>query len=67
MAVLTLAVLGVVGWPGWLVWGILGAVIGLRHPPVMDQDVPLGRRQRAIAWISLAIFVLTFTPVPFSI
>jgi membrane-associated protease RseP (regulator of RpoE activity) len=67
MAVLALAILGVVGWPGWFVWGILGAIIGLRHPPVVDQDLPLGRRQRLIAWASLVIFVLTFTPVPFSV
>lgn len=66
VAVLSLAVLGVVGWPGWFVWGILGAVIGLRHPPVVDQDQPLSRRQRVIAWSSAVIFVLTFTPVPFS-
>ena len=66
-AVLVLAILGVVWWPGWLVWGILGAIIGLRHPPVVDQDLPLGRRQRLIAWASIAIFVLTFTPVPFSV
>jgi membrane-associated protease RseP (regulator of RpoE activity) len=67
IAVLGLAVLGVVGWPGWLVWGILGAMLGLRHPPVIDQSVPLNRRQRVIAWASVAIFVLTFTPVPFSV
>lgn len=67
VAVLALAVLGVVGWPGWFVWGILGAIIGLRHPPVVDQDHPLNRRQRLIAWSSVAIFVLTFTPVPFMI
>jgi membrane-associated protease RseP (regulator of RpoE activity) len=67
IAVLGLAVLGVVGWPGWLVWGILGAMLGLRHPPVIDQSVPLNRRQRVIAWASVVIFVLTFTPVPFSV
>jgi integral membrane sensor domain MASE1 len=63
----SLGIFGVEAWPGWLVWGILGAIIGLRHPPVIDQDVPLTRRQRAIAWISVVIFVVTFTPVPFSV
>lgn len=61
----SLSVFGVNAWPGWIVWGILGAIIGLRHPPVIDQNVPLTRRQRVIAWTSVAIFVLTFTPVPF--
>lgn len=67
MAVLGLAILGVVGWPGWLVWGILGAMLGLRHPPVIDHDLPLTPRQRMIAWASVVIFVLTFTPVPFAV
>jgi len=34
---------------------------------VIDQELPLNRRQRVIAWTSFAIFVLTFTPVPFSV
>jgi membrane-associated protease RseP (regulator of RpoE activity) len=63
----SLGIFGVEAWPGWLVWGILGAILGLRHPPVIDHDVPLTRRQRAIAWASVVIFVLTFTPVPFSV
>jgi membrane-associated protease RseP (regulator of RpoE activity) len=65
VTVLTLGVLGIVAWSGWIVWGILGVIIGLRHPPVIDQDLPLTRRQRMIAWTSVVIFVLTFTPVPF--
>jgi membrane-associated protease RseP (regulator of RpoE activity) len=67
VTILGLGILGLVAWPGWLVWGILGAVIGLRHPPVVDQDLPLSRRQRAIAWASVVIFILTFTPVPFAV
>lgn len=63
----SLGIFGVEAWPGWVVWGILGAILGLRHPPVVDHDVPLTGRQRAIAWISVVIFVLTFTPVPFSV
>lgn len=66
VAVLALGILGL-WWPGWLVWGVLGAIIGLRHPPVIDQELPLNRRQRVIAWTSVVIFVLTFTPVPFSV
>jgi len=65
-AIGSLGIFGVEAWPGWLVWGILGAVLGLRHPPVIDQSSPLTRRQRLIALASAAIFGLTFTPVPFS-
>lgn len=58
--------LGLLGWKGWLFWAALTAVLGIGHPPVVDAHLPLGRRQRWIAWISLAIFLVTFIPMPFS-
>jgi membrane-associated protease RseP (regulator of RpoE activity) len=49
----------------WLVWWLLTRiVIGLRHPPAID-DAPIGPARRAVALASLALFVLTFVPVPF--
>jgi membrane-associated protease RseP (regulator of RpoE activity) len=49
----------------WLVWWFLTRlVIGLRHPPAM-YDAPLGRGRRAVAILSLLLFVATFVPVPF--
>ena len=32
-------------------------VIGLRHPPVYDESLPLDRKRQALAWVALAIFV----------
>ncbi|HET8540498.1 MAG TPA: site-2 protease family protein [Anaeromyxobacter sp.] len=50
----------------WLVWWALSRfVIGLGHPPALAEE-PLGPGRRAIAWLSLALFVLTFVPVPVS-
>jgi membrane-associated protease RseP (regulator of RpoE activity) len=49
----------------WLVWWLLTRiVIGLRHPPAIDE-APIGPARRAVALASLALFVLTFVPVPF--
>lgn len=62
-----LILLGMVGWPGWFLWAILPLIFGINHPPVMDSDSPLDRNRRIIGWISLAIFVLTFTPTPFMV
>ncbi|MBI3596043.1 MAG: site-2 protease family protein [Nitrospirae bacterium] len=61
----TLILLGIYGWPGWFLWAILPLIFGINHPPVLDSDSPLDRSRQIIGWISLAIFVLTFTPTPF--
>jgi len=61
-----LLMLGFIGWPGWFVWAFMAGVWGLAHPPVLDPQVPLGRERVLIGWIALAVFVLTFAPVPFS-
>ena len=48
----------------WLVWAVLLTLLGLRHPPVRDEYVRLSRRERTAGWLALALFVLTFVPVP---
>ena len=62
-----LAVIGIFGWPGWLLWAVLPVMFGIRHPPLLDTTVPMDSRRRTIGWISLAIFMLCFTPTPFII
>ena len=62
-----LIILGFVGWPGWFLWAGMAGIWGLAHPPVMDPDVALGRPRVLVGWVALAIFVLTFAPVPFSV
>jgi membrane-associated protease RseP (regulator of RpoE activity) len=57
-------------WRGWLVWGFLVLALSrgrLGHPPVLDAYRPLPASRRWLSWGSLALFVLTFTPVPFPI
>ncbi len=56
---------GLTGWVGWLVWVGLAGLVGIAHPPVIDPYTVLGRKRIWVAWGALAIFFLTFTPVPF--
>jgi membrane-associated protease RseP (regulator of RpoE activity) len=58
--------LGLLGfyWPGWLLWCVVVLAIGLYHPPVYDESIPLDRGRRALAWMALLLFALCFMPVP---
>ncbi|NTU57557.1 MAG: site-2 protease family protein [Chlorobiaceae bacterium] len=52
-------------WSGWLLWAfILSRLIGSRHPQA-GNDLPLSARRMITGWLCIAIFILTFTPVPF--
>jgi membrane-associated protease RseP (regulator of RpoE activity) len=59
-----LLVLGLTGWVGWLVWVAILFVMGIHHPPVVYDWIPLDRKRRVIGWGTLGLFVATFTPVP---
>lgn len=51
----------------WLVWFfIAGFLVKTRHPPALDE-APLDGRRKLVAWLSLAVFALTFIPVPISV
>jgi membrane-associated protease RseP (regulator of RpoE activity) len=65
LAVLALIPLGRF-WPGWWVWAVLLAVSGLRHPQVAPWP-HLDRKRRLLALLAIAMFVLTFVPIPFSL
>lgn len=56
-----------ISWPGWALWAfILLRFVRIDHPPVEDES-PLDTNRVIIGWISIAIFILCFTPVPFGI
>jgi membrane-associated protease RseP (regulator of RpoE activity) len=63
---LALLALGIFGWPGWLFWSLLLFIMGFRHPPPLHGWVSLDRKRKVIGWLTVAIFILTFIPVPFS-
>ena len=60
-------IMGLVLWDGWIIWGVLLIILGFRHPPIVYSEVPLDPKRKIVGWIALAIFVLTFTPVPIAI
>jgi len=62
---MALFLMGTVYWVGWLLWGMFLLIPAMRHPRV-SVDPGLSPRRRALAWIGLAIFLLTFTPTPFA-
>ncbi len=66
MMIGVLLALGLRGWEGWFLWAVLPLIFGLDHPPVMDAQAPLDANRRRVGWITLAVFILTFIPVPFS-
>ena len=56
---------GIEGYPGWLVFAfVLGRVLGVYHPPAV-LDEPLSPARKALGWLSLLVFILSFTPQPF--
>lgn len=56
-------------WNGWWFWAVLSLAIGrgrLIHPPVVAPERPLDQRRRIVAWLALALFIVTFMPLPIS-
>lgn len=51
-------------WLGWWLWCGVSLVLRLYHPPVADEATPLGPVRRGLAWVALALFILSITPVP---
>jgi membrane-associated protease RseP (regulator of RpoE activity) len=62
-----LVVSGLLFWEGWLFWAVLLTFLGWRHPPPYQFWVPLDRRRRVLGIITIVVFLLTFTPAPFSL
>ena len=56
--------MGVFFWIGWFIWALLIAVIGLKHPRVFDEEVPLSAGRRLLSLAVVIIFVLSFIPDP---
>lgn len=58
--------MGIFFWQGWLFWALIVTLIGLRHPPVFE-DEKLDMKRKALAAVALLIFLLSFTPAPLSL
>ncbi len=64
LMVLVPLALGVSFWGGWLIWAFLSIFLGLGHPSTIDRDTPLNPRRALAAWATVALFIVTFSPVP---
>ena len=59
-----LAIMGVLIAPNWLIFAaIIYFLIGIEHPPMLTDGTAQGS-DRAIGWLAVLLFVLTFTPRP---
>jgi len=53
-----------IGWFGWFVWAaVLFFVVKIKHPHIPD-DTPLGTGRKIAGYLSLFIFIISFTPNP---
>ena len=49
----------------WVLWVVLILfLIRFRHPPTLQDKIPLDTSRQAIGWICLVIFILCFIPLP---
>lgn len=64
-----IAIMAVLGffWSGWWLWAFLLFWLGRVNADTLDQITPLDPRRRMVAFIVIVLFVLVFTPVPFSL
>ena len=56
---------GAPGWQGWILWALLPLLIGIRHPSVQDEYIPLDLTRQIIGWVTALIFIVCFVPSPF--
>ncbi len=53
--------------PSWILWTLITLVIGLKHPPVRDEETTLDTRRKVLAAVALVILILSFSPMPMSV
>ena len=54
-------------WTGWFFWALMIALVGFKTAPLIDETEELSHQGRVLGVVSIAIFLVTFIPVPFSL
>jgi membrane-associated protease RseP (regulator of RpoE activity) len=66
--ILGLLVLLGFAWNGWWLWAaMIFLLVGRVYAEPLDQITPLSKNRRVIGILCIILFLLTFTPVPFSL
>ncbi|HLE53735.1 MAG TPA: site-2 protease family protein [Thermoplasmata archaeon] len=52
-------------YAGWIFFGFLILMLGVRHPPPLDDLSPLDGRRKLLGVAAVAILLITFVPQPF--
>jgi membrane-associated protease RseP (regulator of RpoE activity) len=63
---LALAGMGIFLWNGWLIWAVLIFFFGIGHPAPLDDITPLDFKRKLLGALAVLVFIMVFTPVPFS-
>lgn len=63
-----MVLLGIFLWRGWLFWAFITfMLIGVGHPPPLNDLVPLGGKRKMLAYLIIVIFLLLFMPAPLTV
>ncbi|MBT5027641.1 MAG: site-2 protease family protein [Nitrospinaceae bacterium] len=54
-------------WHGWYFWAVMVILMGFKTAPLVDDTIELSPKHKVLGLISIAIFMVTFIPVPFSV
>ncbi len=54
-------------WLGWLLWVVLIFLVSRLRLPLLDDVTGLTARQRVLAVVMVLVFLLVFTPIPWTI
>ncbi|HEY5984152.1 MAG TPA: site-2 protease family protein [Anaerolineales bacterium] len=54
-------------WNGWWIWAVLLLWLGRVHAEPLDQITKLNPARLVVAALAIAVFILTFSPVPLSL
>ena len=57
-------IMGVFFWVGWFVWALVILLLGLKHPRVADEDVPLSPGRKIVGVLIVLVFTISFIPAP---
>lgn len=52
-------------FPGWILMLLLLTFLFFKHPPTWDDITPLDTNRKTLGFFMFALFILTFTPIPF--